>query len=167
MTHLPKKSWNMGDDEKLMQLIGQNKSIDEISIGMGRTVGAIRTRLQQICKRLYEDGNKLDYIKKTIKIFSDEEIKNIVKTDKIDVVENNTSDDNVYESLKRIENILAKIVVLLERKNVVDDKPFAWTEQLLKKIKKNVNDKTELKKLRRENGIPFEEFYNKVNDLKD
>lgn len=157
----------MGDDEKLMQLIGQNKSIDEISIGMGRTVGAIRTRLQQICKRLYEDGNKLDYIKKTIKIFSDEEIKNIVKTDKIDVVENNTSDDNVYESLKRIENILAKIVVLLERKNVVDDKPFAWTEQLLKKIKKNVNDKTELKKLRRENGIPFEEFYNKVNDLKD
>ena len=117
------KLWSKEEENKLLQLIKENKSIDDISNEHKRTVGGIRSRLNHIARQMYDEHKTIPEIQKQLKILNIEQIeyainKNKLKTNintkkeknKINVNKN----DNYDELISLVKKLNSTINVLIE-----------------------------------------------------
>lgn len=76
--------WTIKEEEKLVSLIEQNKSLTEIAQEHKRTIGGIMARIKLIATKMYKNGETIENIKKKLKYVTNFDI------DKISNNDNNT-----------------------------------------------------------------------------
>ena len=171
------KPWNTLEENKMLDLIKLGKNIDEIATSHGRTAGSIRARLRQVSRNLRDEGKTLEEIKQVIVLLPEWDIQKalayepkIPKKDKkqtLNLVVESDRDNDIVEILYRIDDSLSNLLgIIVKKDKPVQETKDIWTEQLLKRIEKNIDNKVKLKEIRKEHGISVEDFYKKVNELK-
>jgi len=100
---LPKRigvSWSQDEEVKMLQLLEDGKSRQEIGVLLERTDGGIRSRLNKIAYEMYVNGIPRDNILKATGITDKSLSKIIIKKQK---------NDNLSEVLFEIRDLLKKI----------------------------------------------------------
>lgn len=109
------KKWSEEEENKMINLLKENKTVEECSNDHGRTLGAIVSRIEYIIYKMITIENKsideLDYLKKhTDKNISEiiKKYENNLKKDKINTNKNNF-EERILNELKEIKDILKQI----------------------------------------------------------
>lgn len=109
------KKWSEEEENKLINLLKNNKLLEECSHEHGRTTGAIISRIEYIIYKMITIDNKsideIEYLKKHTDKNTSEIIKkyeNKIKKDKININKNNF-EERILNELKEIKDILKQI----------------------------------------------------------
>jgi hypothetical protein len=175
--------WTKQEENNLLESIKENKSIDQISKDHKRSKGAIYGKLQQIATKMHNDGKSKDEIKKELKYLNDGMIEMATKKKTYPVKNNN---DEIQEIKKTLDEIKRDLSILVEselkRSNMKredfgdlsklsnknsDKEHFEWTDKILKKIEKYLDDDEKLKSIRKEYDIPKSIYNEKVASIKE
>lgn len=224
------KIWYQQEEQKLLDLIKHNKTLDEIALEHKRTAGGIRSRLCVIARKLYKTCNNIEMIQKKLKLISIEDIQKAIKYTK---PAKKILQNDIVEGLHELNETLRMLLFIEIKKNNIDmtdfwldshteydteiqlssttttehnaksqisDTPtspvkfietrfdelgkitalhvaecdmqcvkhneYAFDDKMLDKMTMHLDDKSKLKKLRRKNGIAYDVFYSKVEELK-
>lgn len=105
------KKWSEPEENTLINLIKNGKTLEECSKNLGRTIGAIKIRIEEIIykKNVYENQpfNKLLYLKKHIDIHFEDIIKKYENKYK-NKIDNNCKKDFETNVLNELEKIKLK-----------------------------------------------------------
>lgn len=183
--------WTKEEEDKLLQEINENKTVDQISKDHKRSVGGILGKISTIAKKMHDNGKSRQDIEKTLKLlnkdmlnkalFQNKEKQNgEVKKKKI---------ENLLTSINEIKSTLNLLVELeLKRNNMKrddfaksvendmkkynksneeilsssDEDDFEWTDAILSKMKKHKDNKEKLKEIRKKHDISKDVFNVKI-----
>lgn len=103
-------SWSEEEETRLLQLVQEGKTHQEIGSILERTIGGIKGRLWTIACQMYEKGISNDDISK-ITLLSDESISEAIK--KHNAKKNNKAKDTEAKVMRK-ESIQAKLITVPE-----------------------------------------------------
>lgn len=169
------KFWSKEEDAKLLSLIEEDATIEEIANEHKRTTGSITSRLRVIVKRLHNDGKTNDEIKHMLKFLSDDEIEKAINYEKkkkqpIEKQILYMHDEKTYDSIIQlhsvmtdVKNLLQQLVDMKEKQPTTDN--IEWSLKVLNKMVSIKDDKQKLKEYRLKLGISKDLFYDKLKSL--
>lgn len=114
------KSWDKTEDEKVLKMIKDGKTLNDIALEHKRTLGGIRSRLNVIARDLHKHGMTIEDIQKKLRFVSTDDIKiaiDYVKPEK-NVNKNLTSD--MINEIKEINKTLRLLLMIEIKKNKLD-----------------------------------------------
>ncbi len=117
--------WLADEEEKLLELIKNNKNIHEITEEHERTLGSIRSKLKYIGIKMYEKGETIDSIIKKLKFIDKEDLEKFINTrkdnkKKKEIKKDDTNTDNlskILEIMKEMMNTMNILVSIEMKKN--------------------------------------------------
>lgn len=151
-----RKKWTKEEENTLIDLLKNDKSLNECSYNIGRTISAIKSRIEEIIykKNINENQSfeELSYLKNYVDISFDEIIKkhknkheNKNKTNKSDFEKNNNFEEKVLDKLEKIKLKQEEMYMnILKEKNNEINKLKLIVDDLNETKKKNENTITDL-----------------------
>lgn len=106
--------WSKNEEEKLVQSLIDNKTINEISVEHRRTNNAITKKIKQLAIKMSKDGKNKNEIKNSLKFVSDIVIDNIINKKENEIKKKNKKYENDINDIKNclfeIKNMLSLLV---------------------------------------------------------
>lgn len=197
MNNIPEnrgKSWNKIEDEKLLKLIKNGKTLNDIALEHKRTRGGIRSRLNVIARDLHENGMTIKDIQSKLKFVSTDDIQiaiNYVRPKKHPKENPNCV---LINEMKEINKTLQMLLMVEIKKNKLDYNELlaeingnslvnqskfthdtddliiesdGFNGKLIDEIIECMDDKIKLKAIRIKHNISRDIFYKKVRELRN
>jgi len=159
------KKWNINEEKKMLKMLENKKNYNEIANELKRSQKGIKTRIKKIVNNLHEEGKTIEEISEIINLSSDV-VNYMIKINTTNQL-SKKDDENIIPLLKEIKESIKLLIKIEIEKFEVNDVESEWNDKLILEIENNIENKKELKKIRKENNITKDIFYEKVKEIKE
>jgi hypothetical protein len=112
--------WTNEEEEKMLNEMKENKTIEYISEEHKRTTSAIYSRLKLIAEKMHNEGKMKDEIKNTLNLLPIEKINNVIDKKKKRIKKEKNIMNDIKKNLIEIKNMLGKLIEIESKKNNIE-----------------------------------------------